>query len=237
MERVVGKARLTLVQGDITRQKVDVIVNAANPGLMGGGGVDGAIHAAGGPAILEECKAIVARQGSLPAGQAVLTTGGRLPARYIIHTVGPVWRGGDQGEPETLASAYRESLRLAVSRGLKTVAFSSISTGVYGYPVELAARVCLQEAARFLREEGGVEEVRMVLFSSGTMRAFQQALEELMPSPQRWEAPTFVWHVVSLTIVSPTGEARGDEAPRKSVRGRAGRRIDRGRCAILRNGT
>src|SRR6185369_3871748 len=127
---------LEAVQGDITRQAgVDAIVNAANSSLLGGGGVDGAIHRAGGPEILEQCRAIRARQGSLPAGEAVYTTGGRLAAKYVIHTVGPVWTGGDAGEPETLARAYRSSLRVAEELGLTSVAFPSISTGAYRFPL------------------------------------------------------------------------------------------------------
>ncbi len=176
MELNVNGARVTLVQGDITTQAVDAIVNAANSGLMGGGGVDGAIHRAGGPAILAECREIVARQGTLPPGRAVITTGGRLPARYVIHTVGPIWRGGGHGEPEVLASAYRESLALAVERGLKTVAFPSISTGVYGYPVDQAAQVALATVCRFLEATPILEEVRFVLFDTHTFGAYRDAL-------------------------------------------------------------
>ena len=127
--RTIGASRVELVQGDITREMVDAIVNAANSGLLGGGGVDGAIHNAGGPAILEECRAIRESQGPLPAGEAVITSGGRLAARHVIHTVGPVWRGGGHGEAETLARCYRSSLELAASRGLSSVAFPAISTG------------------------------------------------------------------------------------------------------------
>ncbi|MBI2855847.1 MAG: O-acetyl-ADP-ribose deacetylase [Chloroflexi bacterium] len=177
MERTIGVARLALIQGDITGQAVDAIVNAANPSLMGGGGVDGAVHRAGGPDILAECIDIVAGQGRLPPGQAVVTTGGRLPARHVIHTVGPVWQGGGQGEPEVLASAYRESLRLATTMGLKTVAFPSISTGAYGYPVGQAAAVALGEVVLFLREEGGLEEVRFVLYDQRTFEAYVKALD------------------------------------------------------------
>jgi O-acetyl-ADP-ribose deacetylase (regulator of RNase III) len=136
VQRTVNGVTLSVILGDITLQETDAIVNAANSGLMGGGGVDGAIHRAGGPVILEECRRIVARQGRLPEGQAVITAGGRLKARYVIHTVGPVWRGGDRGEADILASAYRESLRTAAEHGLTSVSFPSISTGVYGYPVD-----------------------------------------------------------------------------------------------------
>lgn len=179
MEKVIGRARLALMQGDITKQETDAIVNAANSGLMGGGGVDGAIHRAGGPAILEDCKRIVAERGRLPAGQAVITTGGKLKAKHVIHTVGPVWHGGEKGEPETLASAYRESLKVAVENRLKGVSFPSISTGVYGYPVDKAARVALGTVSDFLREETGLEEVVFVLYDSRTYEAYLQALNEL----------------------------------------------------------
>jgi len=184
MEVRVNNRVLRLVQGDITRQRADAIVNAANSSLMGGGGVDGAIHRAGGPAILEECQRIVAQRGRLPAGQAVITTGGRLPARYVIHTVGPIWHGGTRGEPETLASAYRESLRLAAQHGLKTVAFPSISTGAYGYPMHLAAEVALKTVLAFLQEESSLEEVTFVLYSPDALEAYRRTLERLMPASQ-----------------------------------------------------
>ncbi|MDO8567781.1 MAG: macro domain-containing protein, partial [Dehalococcoidales bacterium] len=129
MEVTINRAKLSLIRGDITEQTTEAIVNAANSSLMGGGGVDGAIHRAGGPAIIDECKQIVTRQGRLPAGQAVITTGGKLKARHVIHTVGPIWYGGNKGEPELLASAYRESLKLAAAKGLTSVSFPSISTG------------------------------------------------------------------------------------------------------------
>ena len=180
MEITVNGAKLSLLQGDITRQETDAIVNAANSSLMGGGGVDGAIHRAGGPKILEECKAIVARQGRLPAGQAVITTGGNLSAKYVIHTVGPIWQGGSRGEDRVLASAYRESLQLARQNNLKSIAFPSISTGAYGYPVREAARVAIRTTAAFLREEDStLEDVRFVLFDSGTFEAYARAVEEL----------------------------------------------------------
>lgn len=174
--------RLVALQGDITRQEVDAIVNAANSSLMGGGGVDGAIHRAGGPRILEECRAIVARQGPLPPGRAVITTGGRLPARWVIHTVGPIWRGGGHGEPETLRSAYRSALALAVERGLESIAFPSISTGAYGYPVELAAPVALQAVTDFVQERvasGGLplREVRFVLFSRAHLDVYRRLMQ------------------------------------------------------------
>jgi O-acetyl-ADP-ribose deacetylase (regulator of RNase III) len=184
METVVNGSRLSLVEGDITLQDTDAIVNAANSGLMGGGGVDGAIHRAGGPAILEECKQIRDRQGRLPTGQAVITTGGRLKARHVVHTVGPVWRGGDQREPELLASAYRESLKLAAGRGLRSVSFPSISTGIYGYPVEPAARTALGTVIEFLEQDVTIEEVVFVLYDSRTCRAYEDALRELTSERQ-----------------------------------------------------
>jgi O-acetyl-ADP-ribose deacetylase (regulator of RNase III) len=147
MRVAVGTSKLELVQGDITQQDTEAIVNAANPSLLGGGGVDGAIHHAGGPQILEQCRKI----GGCPPGEARITTGGKLKARYVIHTVGPIYHGGQRGEPETLASAYRSSLELASQYGIKTVAFPSISTGAYGYPIDLAATIALRTAMGFLQ--------------------------------------------------------------------------------------
>jgi len=179
-EITVGKSRLAIIQGDITRQATDTIVNAANSGLMGGGGVDGAIHRAGGPAILEECKQIVAKQWRLPTGQAVITTGGNLPANYVIHTVGPVWRGGDKGEAALLESAYRESLKLAAAHKLASLSFPSISTGVYGYPLAEAAGIALKAVIAFLTEQTtSLKEVVFVLFDAKTFQAYAAALEEL----------------------------------------------------------
>jgi O-acetyl-ADP-ribose deacetylase (regulator of RNase III) len=175
-----GRARLGLTQGDITRQGVDAIVNAANSGLMGGGGVDGAIHRAGGPAILEECRQIISRIGRLPAGKAVITTGGNLKAKYVIHTVGPVWHGGSRGESELLASAYGESLKLAAEHQLKTVAFPSISTGAYGYPVAEAARVALTTVMDFLRNEANsLENVLFVLYDFNTYSIYAEQLKKI----------------------------------------------------------
>jgi len=180
MERKFGGGTIRLLQGDITGEEVDAVVNAANSTLLGGGGVDGAIHRAGGPAILEECRKIRERQGGCPPGEAVVTTGGNLPARHVIHTVGPVWGGGTRGEAETLASCYRNSLRIAARERFRTVAFPSISTGAYGYPVEEAARVALAAVASFLEtEEKAPGEVRFVLFNSGTFLAYRKALELL----------------------------------------------------------
>ena len=179
MERRIGNTRVDIVRGDITVASVDAIVNAANSGLMGGGGVDGAIHAAGGPAILEACKVIVARQGRLPTGQAVITTGGRLPARYVIHTVGPIYgRSGD--DAALLASCHTESLRLAVENGLRSVAFPAISAGVYGYPLDEAAPVALGSVREFLRDDPPLDLVRFVLFSDRALAAFAAAAGELL---------------------------------------------------------
>lgn len=178
MERRFGRGTIELVLGDITREECDAIVNAANSSLLGGGGVDGAIHRAGGPQILDECRAIRARQGGCPTGEAVITTGGRLPARHVIHTVGPVWRGGGRGEPALLASCYANSLRLAAGNGLRTIAFPSISTGVYGYPVGKAAPVALGAVRAFLENEPAApDRVRFVLFDEVTFEAYRSALE------------------------------------------------------------
>ncbi len=181
VEVTITQAKLRIIQGDITKQDTDAIVNAANSSLMGGGGVDGAIHRAGGPAILEECKQIVARQGHLPTGKTVMTTGGNLKARYVIHTVGPIWHGGNKGEAELLASAYRESLKLAMENQLYSVSFPSISTGVYGYPVDRASRVAIGVVIASLRQGvTSVREVVFVLFDSQTLRAYSSALEEII---------------------------------------------------------
>jgi len=161
--------------GDITRERVDAIVNAANSSLLGGGGVDGAIHRAGGPAILDACKQIVARIGRLPAGQAVASTGGRLPAKHVIHTVGPIWSGGERGEAETLASCHRESIRIADELQLSSVAFPAISTGAYGYPVGQAAGIAVRSAAEALQQAKHIREVRFVLFDSHTLEHYANA--------------------------------------------------------------
>lgn len=179
MEREINGTRLILVQGDITRQITDAIVNAANSSLMGGGGVDGAIHRAGGPSILEECKRMVARQGRLPTGQAAMTSAGNMKAKYVIHTVGPVWHGGSQGEAELLAGAYRESLKLAADRGLCSISFPSISTGAYGYPLPGAARIALQTVVAFLKERTtSIKQVNFVLFGLDALDAYEAALRE-----------------------------------------------------------
>ena len=177
----IGKARIRLVQGDITDMETDAIVNAANRSLMGGGGVDGAIHRKGGPRILEECRKIRQTEypNGLPTGKAVVTSGGNLKAKYVIHTVGPVWQDGNEGEAELLADAYRNSLELAVSKRLRTVAFPSISTGAYGYPILEASRVALRTVKMFLENKGDLDEVVFVLFSERDLKTYLAALNEV----------------------------------------------------------
>jgi len=166
-ELAIGTSRIELVHGDITKQDTDAIVNAANSSLLGGGGVDGAIHRAGGPPILAACKQL----GGCRTGDAKITTGGNLKAKYVIHTVGPIYRGGGRGEAELLASAYRRSLEVAREHGLRTVSFPSISTGAYGYPIEQAARIALQTVAETL-----AVNPQIVLFSAGDLTTYEQAL-------------------------------------------------------------
>jgi O-acetyl-ADP-ribose deacetylase (regulator of RNase III) len=181
MERALGAGRIDLVSGDITEQATDAIVNAANSTLLGGGGVDGAIHRVGGPEILEACRKLRATEwrDGLPAGEAVLTTAGRLPCRYVIHAVGPVWNGGTRNEAATLASCYRRSLAAAKVQGLSSIAFPSISTGAYGYPKELAAPIALGAAKGALEEGGSVTLVRFVLWSLEDLATWSAALAGL----------------------------------------------------------
>lgn len=167
---------IQLLQDDITRLQVDAIVNAANSSLMGGGGVDGAIHRAGGPQILEECRQIVARQGGCKTGEAVITTGGLLPARFVIHTVGPVWHGGRQNEARLLASCYQNSLNIAVSKALTSIAFPNISTGVYGYPKKQAAEVAVDTVKLFLKSHSKVT-VMFVCFDEENYALYKGLLE------------------------------------------------------------
>jgi O-acetyl-ADP-ribose deacetylase (regulator of RNase III) len=182
MEVRIGSATLALTEGDITRFSADAIVNAANSQLIGGGGVDGAIHRAGGPSIMQELDAIRARTGGCPTGSAVVTGAGRLAARRVIHAVGPVYRDGRHGEPDLLASCYRTSLVLAAQQGDRTVAFPSISTGVYGYPLDEASRIAIRTIAEFLAVPGGtIERVTLVLFGRAAFEAHRRALEEHVP--------------------------------------------------------
>lgn len=173
-----GHSRVELVRGDITAERTDAIVNAANRTLLGGGGVDGAIHRAGGPQILAECR----RLGGCETGDARITTGGRLAARFVIHTVGPVYRGGDGGESALLASAYRRSLQVAAENGLRSLSFPSISTGAYGYPIDDAARIALSTVADELERSPGIELVRFVLFSAADLTTYERIAAELFPA-------------------------------------------------------
>ena len=182
MEFMVGKTKVTLKKGDITDEKTDAIVNAANSSLLGGGGVDGAIHRKGGPAILRECKRI--RRGKypdgLPAGQAVITTGGDLKARYVIHTVGPIWHGGDRGEEKLLAECYRNCLRIAIKYDLKSISFPSISTGAYRYPIEKASKIALKTVKDYLEEFDRLKHIIFVLFSEDDLKIYEEAAEAIL---------------------------------------------------------
>jgi O-acetyl-ADP-ribose deacetylase (regulator of RNase III) len=160
---------------DITKETTDAIVNAANSSLLGGGGVDGAIHRAGGPSILAECKTIIAKIGRLAPGKAVITNSGRLPAKFIIHTVGPIYRNGKSGEPETLASSHRESILLADDHALQSLSFPAISTGAYGYPIAEAAQIAVSTAADSLATTTHLKAIRFVLFDAVTLRAYENA--------------------------------------------------------------
>ena len=179
MQIEINQTQLRLVQGDITQEQVDAIVNAANTELIGGAGVDGAIRRAGGAEIDKACDEIRAQQGGCPTGQAVITTGGQLHAEHVIHTVGPIWQDGNESEPELLASCYRESLSLALEKGIRTIAFPSISTGVYGYPLNAAATTALNTVKGFTEQNDGLAEVRFVLFDDTTYAAYETILSEL----------------------------------------------------------
>lgn len=176
-EAQIGPVRLRLIEADITTVPADAIVNAANEGLRGGGGVDGAIHRVGGPTIMEECRRI----GRCPTGQAVVTDAGRLPARYVIHTVGPIWRGGQHGEAQLLAAAYASSLDRASELGVRSVVFPSLSTGAYGYPLQDAARIALRTVIERLRSAPGqLESVTFALYGPAALAAYERALDELL---------------------------------------------------------
>ena len=166
--------RISLARGDITREQVDAIVNAANQTLLGGGGVDGAIHRAAGPDLLAECRTL----GGCPTGEARITGSYKLPARHVIHTVGPVWHGGEQGESELLAACYRNSLQLAAENGIRSVAFPSISTGAYGYPIRQAAAVAINTVQGFLAEDSTIEEIRFVCFSDVDYLVYRETLQQ-----------------------------------------------------------
>jgi O-acetyl-ADP-ribose deacetylase (regulator of RNase III) len=169
--------RIDLIKGDLTKVKANAIVNAANSSLMGGGGVDGAIHRAGGPAILEECRKIIARQGKCKTGEAVITTAGNLPAQFVIHTVGPVWNGGHKNEDQLLADCYLNSLKLAQKNDCRVVAFPNISTGVYGFPKDKAAAIAVKTVKKFLTENDQPEKVIFVCFDSENYDLIKKELE------------------------------------------------------------
>lgn len=173
-----GANRIAVIEGDITKQRVDAIVNAANTTLLGGGGVDGAIHRAAGPELLAECGTL----GGCPTGEARITKGYRLPAKYIIHTVGPVWRDGKHGEDDQLASCYRASLTLALQHGVRTIAFPAISTGAYGFPMERATRIAVRECRGFLEREPAIENVTFVCFGRATYDRYVETVRDVAPS-------------------------------------------------------
>jgi O-acetyl-ADP-ribose deacetylase (regulator of RNase III) len=172
--------RIAIVQGDITKQEVDAIVNAANSSLLGGGGVDGAIHRAAGPGLLEECRGL----GGCETGAAKITGGYNLPARWVIHTVGPVWRDGSQGEDDLLARCYRSCFALAEQYSIRTIAFPAISAGAYGFPMDRAARIAVAEVKRFLETNSSIERVILVCFGERAYRPYLNAVQEIVGSPQ-----------------------------------------------------
>jgi len=169
--------KIQVLQGDITKLSVDAIVNAANSSLLGGGGVDGAIHRIGGKQILEECKKIRAKQGECKTGEAVITTAGNLPSKYVIHTVGPVWNGGHKGESELLANCYKNALKKAVENHCETVAFSNISTGIYGYPKDKAALIAIGTVKSFLEEYSEIEQIIFICFDDENFKLYKSILK------------------------------------------------------------
>lgn len=179
LEIVYKDTKIKIIQGDITKQDTEAIVNAANNTLLGGGGVDGAIHRAGGPQILEECKEITKQQGGCPTGEAVITTGGNLKAKYVIHTVGPIWRGGNSNESQLLANAYRNSLRLAYDNNITTISFPSISTGAYRYPIEMASKIALNTVKEFI-DNIKFKEIRFVLFSDRDFSVYKDNAKKIL---------------------------------------------------------
>lgn len=176
MNHNAARIRIEVIEGDITKQTVDAIVNAANTTLLGGGGVDGAIHRAAGPELLEECRTL----GGCPTGQAKITNGYKLPAKWVIHTVGPVWRHGNHGEDELLASCYRNSLALAERHGIRTIAFPSISTGAYRFPLERATRIAVNETKRFLARDQSVEKVAFACFGQDAFETYQRVITDVL---------------------------------------------------------
>ena len=171
-------SKIEIIKGDITKIKVDAIVNAANSSLMGGGGVDGAIHRAGGPAILEECRKIIAKQGSCRTGEAVITTGGNLPAKFVIHTVGPVWNNGKKNEANLLAACYQNSLKLAVKHSLSSIAFPNISTGIYGYPKKEAAEIAVNTVVLYLKQDTFISKVYFVCFDEENYQLYKSLIKD-----------------------------------------------------------
>lgn len=178
MELIYNYTKIKLIQGDITKQDTEAIINAANSSLLGGGGVDGAIHMAGGHKILEECMTIRKKQGGCEVGEAVITTAGDMPSNYVIHTVGPIWRGGNNKEPELLANSYRNSLELAHKHSISSIAFPSISTGVYGYPKEKASIIALSTLKNVLAEIS-FEEIRLILFSKTDFNIYMKSIKKI----------------------------------------------------------
>ncbi|MGZ8523637.1 MAG: O-acetyl-ADP-ribose deacetylase [Chitinophagaceae bacterium] len=177
------KEKIFLIRGDITKQKCDAIVNAANSSLMGGGGVDGAIHRAGGPAILEDCRRIIAKQGSCKTGEAVITTAGNLPAKFVIHTVGPVWNNGKNNEAEKLTNCYRNSLLLSVENKIDSIAFPNISTGIYGYPKKEAATIAIKTVSDLLQQIPSLPEVYFICFDEENYSYYKSIIASTISRP------------------------------------------------------